>query len=145
MQGGEKMSAAHAQIGDWLGVQPAATEADLLSIVENRLAPGVINRLLALGFDRAEIDEVVIPSRTLQHRRSRREKLSVEESDRVLRITRALSAAEATYGSRERALGWLRRPIPRLGNRTPLSLLTTDSGTRIVEETLIQINEGMFV
>ena len=139
------MSAAHAQIGDWLGVHPTATEADLLSIVENRLAPGVINRLLALGFDRSEIDEVVIPSRTLQHRRSRREKLSVEESDRVLRITRALSAAEATYGSRERALGWLRKPISRLGNRTPLSLLTTDSGTRIVEETLIQINEGMFV
>ena len=134
-----------AQIGDWLGIHPAATEADLLSMVENRLAPGVINRLLALGFNRSEIDQVVIPSRTLQHRRSRREKLSVEESDRVLRITRALSAAEATYGSRERALAWLRRPIPRLGNRTPLSLLTTDSGTRIVEETLIQINEGMFV
>jgi putative toxin-antitoxin system antitoxin component (TIGR02293 family) len=134
-----------AQIGDWLGVQPAATEADLLSIVENRLAPGVINRLLALGFDRSEIDEVVIPSRTLQHRRSRREKLSIEESDRVLRITRALSAAEATYGSRQRALAWLRRPIPRLENRTPLSLLTTDIGTRIVEETLIQIDEGIFV
>ena len=139
------MSAAHAQIGDWLGIHPAATEADLLSMVENRLAPGVINRLLALGFNRSEIDQVVIPSRTLQHRRSRREKLSVEESDRVLRITRALSATEATYGSRERALAWLRRPIPRLGNRTPLSLLTTDSGTRIVEETLIQIDEGMFV
>jgi putative toxin-antitoxin system antitoxin component (TIGR02293 family) len=139
------MSAAHAQIGVWLGVHPAATETDLLSIVENRLAPGVINRLLALGFDRSEIDEVVIPSRTLQHRRSRREKLSVDESDRVLRITRALSAAEATYGSRERALAWLRGPIPRLGNRTPLSLLTTDSGTRIVEEALIQIDEGMFI
>ena len=139
------MSAAHAQIGDWLGIHPAATEADLLSMVENRLAPGVINRLLALGFNRSEIDQVVIPSRTLQHRRSRREKLSVEESDRVLRITRALSATEATYGSRERALAWLRRPIPRLGNRTPLSLLTTDSGTRIVEETLIQIDEGIFV
>jgi putative toxin-antitoxin system antitoxin component (TIGR02293 family) len=139
------MSTAHAQIGNWLGVQPAATEADLLIIVENRLSPGVINRLLALGFNRSEVDEVVIPSRTLQHRRSRREKLSIEESDRVLRITRALSAAEATYGSRERALAWLRRPIPRLGNRTPLSLLTTDSGTRIVEETLIQIDEGTFV
>lgn len=139
------MSAAHAQIGVWLGVHPAATETDLLSIVENRLAPGVINRLLALGFDRSEIDKVVIPSRTLQHRRSRREKLSIDESDRVLRITRALSSAEATYGSRERALAWLRRPIPRLGNRTPISLLTTDSGTRIVEEALIQIDEGMFI
>jgi putative toxin-antitoxin system antitoxin component (TIGR02293 family) len=139
------MSAAHAQIGDWLGVQQTATEADLLNMVENRLATGVINRLLALGFNRSEIEEVVIPARTLQHRRSRREKLSIEESDRVLRITRALCAAEATYGSRERALAWLRRPIPRLGVRTPLSLLTTDTGTRIVEETLVQIDEGMFV
>lgn len=139
------MSAAHTQIGDWLGVQPTVTDSDLLNVVENRLAPTVINRLVALGFERSEIDGIVIPARTLQHRRSRREKLTIEESDRVLRITRVLSAAEATYGSRERALAWLRRPIPRLGNRSPLSLLKTDTGTRIVEETLIQIDEGMFV
>src|SRR6202041_4174926 len=115
------MNAANTQIGDWLGLESPATEGDILRIVEGRLAPSVIKRLSALGLERSEIDEVVIPSRTLQHRRSRREKLSVEESDRVLRITRALSAAEATYGSRERALGWLRRPIPRLGDPTPLS------------------------
>jgi putative toxin-antitoxin system antitoxin component (TIGR02293 family) len=139
------MSAAHAQIGDWLGVQPTVTGSDLLNIVENRLAPAVIKRLVALGFERSEIDEIVIPARTLQHRRSRREKLTIEESDRVLRITRVLSAAEATYGSRERALAWLRRPIPRLGSRSPLSLLKTDTGARIIEETLIQIDEGMFV
>lgn len=139
------MSAAHAQIGDWLGVQPTVTDSDLLNIVENRLSPAVINRLVALGFERAEIDDIVIPARTLQHRRSRREKLTIEESDRVLRITRILSSAEATYGSRERALAWLRRPIPRLGNRSPLSFLKTDTGARIVEETLIQIDEGMFV
>ena len=139
------MSAAHTQIGDWLGVQPTVTDSDLLNVVENRLAPTVINRLVALGFERSEIDGIVIPARTLQHRGSRREKLTIDESDRVLRITRVLSAAEATYGSRERALAWLRRPIPRLGNRSPLSLLKTDTGTRIVEETLIQIDEGMFV
>lgn len=139
------MSAAHTQIGDWLGVRPTVTDSDLLNIVENRLAPGVINRLVALGFEKSEVDDIVIPARTLQHRRSRREKLTIEESDRVLRITRVLSATEATYGSRERALAWLRRPIPRLGNRSPLSLLKTDTGTRIVEETLIQIDEGMFV
>jgi putative toxin-antitoxin system antitoxin component (TIGR02293 family) len=139
------MSAAYLQIGAWLGVQPTVTQSDLLRIVENRFTPAVINRLVALGFERSEIDEIVIPARTLQHRRSRREKLTVEESDRVLRISRALSSAEATYGSRERALAWLRRPIRRLGNRTPLSLLKTETGNRIVEETLIQIDEGMFV
>jgi putative toxin-antitoxin system antitoxin component (TIGR02293 family) len=88
---------------------------------------------------------VVIPSRTLQHRRSRREKLTVEESDRVLRVIRVLSLTESTYGSRERALHWLCKPHARLDGRTPLSLLKTDTGSRIVEELLIQIDEGMFV
>lgn len=139
------MNAANVQIGDWLGVRPPVTETEILRIVEGRLAPSVIKRLATLGLDRAEIDEIVIASRTLQHRRSRREKLTVEESDRVLRTIRVLSSAEAIYGSRARALDWLRKPHARLEGRRPLSLLKTDTGSRIVEELLIQIDEGMFV
>ncbi len=139
------MNAANAQIGDWLGVESPATEGEILRIVEGQLAPSVIKRLSALGLERSEIDAVVIPTRTLQHRRSRREKLTIEESDRVLRVIRVLSLTESIYGSRERALNWLRKPHPRLDERTPLSLLKTDTGSRIVEELLIQIDEGMFV
>ncbi|HEX5235561.1 MAG TPA: antitoxin Xre/MbcA/ParS toxin-binding domain-containing protein [Silvibacterium sp.] len=140
------MNVAHAQIGNWLGLRPPATDGEVLRIVEGRLAPSVIKRLAVLGLERAEIDSVVIPSRTLQHRRSRREKLTIEESDRVLRVIRVLSLAESVYdGSRERALEWLRKPNPRLDGRVPLSLLKTDTGSRIVEELLIQIDEGMFI
>ena len=77
---------------EWLGVKPAASEQEILRIVEGRLAPSVIKRLLGLGLERAEIDAAVIPSRTLQHRRSRRERLTLEESDRVLRMVRILSS-----------------------------------------------------
>jgi putative toxin-antitoxin system antitoxin component (TIGR02293 family) len=139
------MNAAHAQIGEWLGVKPPATETEILRIVEGQLAPAVIKRLISLGLQRGEIDAVIIPQRTLQHRRSRREKLTVEESDRVLRALRVLSLAQSVYGSRERALAWLRKPHDRLDGRAPLSLLTTDTGSRILEELLIQIDEGMFV
>jgi putative toxin-antitoxin system antitoxin component (TIGR02293 family) len=139
------MNAANAQIGDWLGLQPPATEGEILRIVEGRLAPSVIKRLAALGLARAEIDAVVIPSRTLQHRRSRRERLTVEESDRVLRVIRVLSLTESVYAGREHALAWLRKPHARLEGRTPLSLLKTDTGSRIVEELLIQIDEGFFI
>ena len=138
------MNAANIQIGDWLGLRAPATESDILRLVEGRLGSSVIKRLYALGLERSEIDQVVIPSRTLQHRRSRREKLTMEESDRVLRIIRVLSSAEAVYGSRQRALAWLRKPQARLEGRSPLSLLKTDTGSRIVEETLIQIDEGMY-
>jgi len=139
------MNGANVQIGDWLGREPPATEADLLRIVEERLAPAVINRLISLGLQRSEIDAAVIPLRTLQHRRSRHQKLTIEESDRVLRVIRVVSLTQSVYGTRQRALEWLRKPHPRLEGRAPLSLLKTDMGSRIVEELLIQIDEGMFV
>ena len=69
----------------------------------------------------------------------------MEESDRVLRVIRILSLAESVYGSRERALAWLRNPHARLDGRAPLSILNTDTGSRIVEELLLQIDEGMFI
>jgi len=139
------MAALHHQIGEWLGVPPPASEQELLAIIERQLPTSTINRLIALGVTRKEVDEFVIPLRTLQHRRSRREKLTIEESDRILRMMRVLSLAEEIYGSRERALAWLRRPSARLKKRAPFELLKTDAGARIVEDLLTQIDEGMFV
>jgi len=139
------MSTFHQQIADWLGVRPVQTEGQVLEIVEQQLPTSSINKLLTLGLTRQEIDALVIPLRTLQHRRSKREKLTVEESDRVLRIVRVLSQTEMVYGSRDRALYWLRRPVARLKDRAPLDLLRTDTGARLVEEILVQIDEGMFV
>jgi putative toxin-antitoxin system antitoxin component (TIGR02293 family) len=139
------MSVLHQQIANWLGVHPVRSEGQVLQIVEQQLPTSTIKRLLALGLTRQEVDALVIPLRTLQHRRSKREKLTVEESDRVLRLVRLLSQAEALYGSRERALGWLRRPSSHLNDRAPLDLTRTDTGARIVEELLVQIDEGMFV
>lgn len=139
------MSVLHQQIGEWLGVPVPKTERQMLEIVERQLPTSSINRLVALGLTRPEIDTLVIPLRTLQHRRSRREKLTVEESDRVLRVARLLSQTESIYESRERALAWLRQSHPRLGNRTPLEMSKTDTGSRIVEELLVQIDEGIFV
>ena len=121
------------------------TEGQALQIVEQKLPTSSIKRLLALGLTRQEVDALVIPLRTLQYRRSKREKLTIEESDRVLRVVRLLSQAEAVYGARDRALDWLRRPVARLQNRAPIDLMRTDTGARIVEELLVQIDEGMFV
>jgi putative toxin-antitoxin system antitoxin component (TIGR02293 family) len=139
------MNHASSLIGDWLGVAPPITESAVLEIIEQQLDAPVIQRLLDRGLTRDEVHSVIIPARTLQHRRSRKERLTLEESDRVIRALRVLSAAEAVYESRERALAWLRRAHPRLEGRTPMSLLKTDTGARIVEELLGQIDEGYFI
>jgi putative toxin-antitoxin system antitoxin component (TIGR02293 family) len=139
------MSSAGLEIDSILDFPHPTPESDILQIVEKRLAPSAITRLTELGFTRAEIDSTVIATRTLTHRRARREKLTLEESDRVMRIVRVLAATERVYGGRERALAWLRKPKARLGGRVPISLLTSDAGSRLVEELLIQIDEGMVI
>ena len=60
-------------------------------------------------------------------------------------LHRHISQAEAVQASRERALEWLRRPMSRLKYRAPLDLMRTDTGARIVEDLLVQVDEGMFV
>jgi putative toxin-antitoxin system antitoxin component (TIGR02293 family) len=138
------MSAANAQIGEWLGIQSRLTDWDLLRIVEGRLSISIIKQLVALGLKRYEIDGAIMPSRTSQRKRIRREKLTVDESDRVLRMIRTIAIAETIYGSRSRALAWMRIPQAGLEARTPLSLLNTGIGSRVVEELLVQIDEGIY-
>jgi hypothetical protein len=48
------MSAANAHIVDWLGIQPPATDSDILHIVEGRLATSIINRLTFSSMNQIE-------------------------------------------------------------------------------------------
>lgn len=114
-------------------------------IREQGLALDALDELVALGFSMHEVQELVINPRTLRHRRQRRERLSAEESDRVVRLARTLAAAERTFGDRARAWRWLRKANRSLGGHRPLELLATETGARAVEEALVRLDEGMFV
>ena len=108
------------------------------------LALTALDDLADLGFSMKELQELVINPRTLRHRRLRRERLSVEESDRAVRLAHMLSSAERTFGDRARAWRWLRKVNRSLGGHRPLDLLGTETGARAVEETLVRLDEGMF-
>ncbi len=116
------------------------------SMVRGKGLPlAALDDLVGLGFSMSEVQQLVINPRTLRHRRARRERLSPEESDRVVRLARALSSAERTFGDRERAWRWLRKASRSLGGHRPLDLLATETGARAVEESLIRLDEGMVV
>lgn len=97
------------------------------------------------GIAMKDLLEVVIPLRTLKHRRQRKEPLNMDESDRLIRAARIFELALRVYGNREDALQWLTSSKARFDGRTAFSMLRTESGERAVEEFLVQIDEGMFV
>ena len=96
------------------------------------------------GFALKDLLEVVIPARTLKHRRQRQEPLNLDESDRLARVARVYALAVRVFGNPDKARRWLSKPKIRFNGQAPLSMLRTDLGGRQVEEMLIQIDEGMF-
>jgi putative toxin-antitoxin system antitoxin component (TIGR02293 family) len=96
------------------------------------------------GFAETELFELVLPRRTLAHRRARGEPLTADESDRAVRLARVAALTEQVFGDVERARRWLRRPARRFGSRSPLQVMATEAGARLVEELLYQIDEGYF-
>ncbi len=127
----------------WLGAE-AESEQDIVHLVEEGLPTRVINHLIERGLARNEVFDVIIPLRTWKHRKSRRQPLSKEESERALRAARILARAQAVLGDQNSALEWLRTPKKRFEERSPLQMLSTEPGGRLVEQMLIQIDEGMF-
>ena len=97
------------------------------------------------GIPMKELLQVVIPARTLKHRRQRNEPLSAEESDRLARVAKIYELAVKVYGSRDEGKEWLIRPKRRFDEKAPLAMLRTEAGEEAVQESLIQLAEGMYI
>jgi len=113
--------------------------------VESGVSVEVMMRFLeASGLELKDIYDVVIPARTLKHRRSGKQNLSRDESDKLARVIRLYDRAVAVFGDPAKARHWLRNRKLRFAERTPLQTMRTELGGRMVDEMLGQIEHGMF-
>jgi putative toxin-antitoxin system antitoxin component (TIGR02293 family) len=93
-----------------------------------------------------DLDELVefgvIPRRTLSHSRQNQQ-FSPAQSDRAVRFFRILQRAKDTFGAKDSALEWLKRPTRPLNGHTPIELLDTEAGARMIEDLLTRIDHGI--
>jgi putative toxin-antitoxin system antitoxin component (TIGR02293 family) len=116
---------------------------DLIAAVRQGLPVGAVDHLIETGrMTLAEIDQVVLPRKTLSHRR-KIGALTADQSDRLMRAARVIAAAEETFGSTEKAATWLRRPTTALDGEPPIHLLDTSEGALQVEALLGRIDHGI--
>jgi putative toxin-antitoxin system antitoxin component (TIGR02293 family) len=125
-----------------LGANSLRSDRDLARLVEERLPLASVEALSSHGMSDEEVYLYIVPRRTLVHRKSRREPLTHEESDRAVRIARITSLAEEIFGEDAKAARWLRKAKARFDGRTPFDLLRTEAGARLVEEMLLQLDYG---
>lgn len=125
--------------------RPVESELDLVQLVRSGLPPSALETVIDHGvLTRKEVEQLIIPRRTLSHRKSRGEPLTTDESDKLIRVVRVAVLAEETFQDDEKAHAWLRDPNRTLGGERPLDLLETEGGARLVEQILGRIAHGVF-
>nr|WP_244571398.1 antitoxin Xre/MbcA/ParS toxin-binding domain-containing protein [Mesorhizobium carmichaelinearum] len=118
------------------------SQADLATVVRRRLPLATLKGLSLAGMSEQEIERFVIPQRTRRHRAEKNQPLTIEESDRAVRLIRIQSLAEEMFGDAGKANRWLRKELTELGNETPLTVAQTEAGARVIETILGKIAWG---
>ena len=117
------------------------SEADLAQVVLARIPEPAVAAVQGSSFSDREIERVVIPART-RYRRERKQPLTVEESDRLVRLARVQALAEDVFGDARKANEWLRQGLGIFDGKAPLELARTEAGARVVEQVLGKIDWG---
>lgn len=120
----------------------ALSDKDVAEAVRKRLPLSDLAELRDAGLKDGEIGVLVIPQRTRRHRTLSGEPLTIDESDKVMRVGRILARAIDVFGDNDRALAWLRKPLRELEGETPLMMSSTEAGARVVDSILAQIAWG---
>ena len=126
-----------------LGVE-VRSAADFLKVLERGVPIGALAELTRQeALSPEDVDRLIIPRRTLAHRKAKHQPLNRVESERAVRIASLTALAEETFANREKAQAWLRRPTSPLGGRRPLDLSDSEPGARVVEQLLYRIGHGI--
>jgi putative toxin-antitoxin system antitoxin component (TIGR02293 family) len=83
-------------------------------------------------------------SRSTLQRRKAAGRLSPDESDKVMRLSRLLEHATKVFGDIEKARAWLKFPQRGLGGAVPLDYAETEVGAREVDNLLGRIDYGVY-
>ncbi|MGH7481836.1 MAG: type II RES/Xre toxin-antitoxin system antitoxin [Longimicrobiales bacterium] len=136
-------------VAEWLGGErilkrAIRTDLDLVEAIESGLPIASIEAVIEEGILSAdEIHHLVVPRRTLAHRKGRGQALTAKQSDRLTRVVRMAARAAEAISDPQKAARWLRKPNRTLQGKRPLDLLESDVGARMVEQLLGHIEHGL--
>jgi putative toxin-antitoxin system antitoxin component (TIGR02293 family) len=119
------------------------TQLDFVRMVREGISHAMVVQALAnLGLSQESTSRAVgIAPRSLARRKGGR--LGAHETERFLRLVRVSALAEEVLGGRDKARRWLTCPNRALGGESPMALLDTDIGERLVEDTLGRLAHGV--
>lgn len=114
-------------------------------LIRKGLKPGVVEAFLNQeGFLIKDVlERLDISTSTYFAKKKSQKVLDTNTTEKFIRLIQVMLKASRVLGEQE-AKSWLYRPIPSLGNEVPINLLDTEPGHRLVEQSLLQIEHGVY-
>lgn len=78
------------------------------------------------------------------HSERRKHPDDIEDLDRLQNIVDVTARAIEVFGTREKALRWLKTPVRSLDDQTPISLLKNPEGVDRVQDILGRVEHGIW-
>lgn len=117
---------------------------DAIKAIREGVRPEIADELIAQGIiPPAQIYKLICSKRTLDRRRSREERLTPPESERLVRVLRVVRHAEESFGDAAKAGAYLSRPLRRFEHQSCIEMLDTGIGAVLVGELLARIDHGI--
>ncbi|MCU1775211.1 antitoxin Xre/MbcA/ParS toxin-binding domain-containing protein [Pseudomonas sp. 13B_3.2_Bac1] len=126
-----------------LHIPTDASEQSIHDLIEAGFPSAIVDKLFDHVALSIEARDLIIPQKNLDDRLIRGQRLTVDESDRLFRVVHITAMARVLFGDSEKAENWLNKSQLRFSGKSPIAMLSTIQGTRLVEEVLIQAAEGL--
>ncbi|RYE22195.1 MAG: DUF2384 domain-containing protein [Sphingobacteriaceae bacterium] len=119
--------------------------ADVISYIRNGIPKQAVNAVLKkTGVSRLQLSNILHISTRQLGRYEEQDKLSVEQSNFLYEFTRLYIRGLNVLGDKATVDQWLSRSNLALGEKSPLELLDTIEGFRLVDDVLAQIEYGFY-
>jgi|SRR5579862_4710946 len=130
-----------------LGARRAAqplTQLELVDYIEHGFNPGIVNKVAkAIAPETIGFAFHFVPKATLDRRIKKRQRLTPDESARIVRAVRVWCQACSIWGDEDAARDFLFAPHPMLNGRRPVEMtISTDAGAKVVDQLIGRIEYG---
>ncbi|MDZ7925530.1 MAG: antitoxin Xre/MbcA/ParS toxin-binding domain-containing protein [Marinagarivorans sp.] len=122
---------------------PITRPADLFTLAQQGISTNAFVAFSKAGYTRSEL-EWIIPARTFSHRQQKDGVLTLEESDKLLRAAKIQALSIEVLGDATKALAWMHKTRGVFNGQSAMELIKTEHGAHLIEEALIQLDEGYF-
>jgi putative toxin-antitoxin system antitoxin component (TIGR02293 family) len=120
-------------------------ENDLIEVIRTGVPRRVMDNLMTIAdISMTEMAAIIHTSDRTLRRYTPSQKLSQEQSERMVELARLYTRGEEVFGSIPDFRDWMNTELPTFGNKKPKDYLDTSLGIAMITDELGRIQNGIF-